>query len=41
MKNNLIVYTSLEFKNEIEEIRKSFGLLNKTKVVVIDDYKKF
>lgn len=27
MKNNLIVYTSLEFKNEIEEIRKKFWII--------------
>lgn len=37
IKNNLIVYTQKEFVDEIYEIRDSFGLKDKTKVIVIDD----
>lgn len=41
MKNNLIVYTSSQFKDEILNIRENFGLKEKTKIVVIDDFKSF
>ncbi len=34
LKNELIVYTSAEFKDEILEIRKKYALYDKTKVVV-------
>lgn len=37
MKNDIIIYTQPEFKNEILEIREGFGLKDKTKVIVIDD----
>lgn len=37
MKNDLIVYTQKEFKDEILEIRDSFGLKDRTKVIVIED----
>lgn len=39
MKNNLIVYTTPQFKDEILQIRADFGLKNKTKVIVIDDFR--
>lgn len=41
IKNNLIVYTTKEFANEILSIRKDFGLEEKTKVIIVDDYKAF
>lgn len=37
IKNNLIVYTQKEFADIIYEIRDSFGLKDKTKVIVIED----
>lgn len=37
IKNDLVVYTQKEFKDEIIEIRDSFGLKDRTKVIVIDD----
>ena len=37
MKNDLIVYTSPEFKDDIFEIRKNFNLESKTHIVVIDN----
>ncbi len=37
IKNNLIIYTQKEFKEEIEEIRKSLNLEDKTQIIVIDD----
>ena len=37
MKNDLIVYTQAEFKDEILEIREKFGLRDRTKVIVVDD----
>ena len=40
IKNNLIIYTSPEFKDKILEIRKSFGLEHKTKIIIIEDYTK-
>lgn len=41
IKNNLIVYTSPQFKDEILQIRANFGLKDKTKVITIDDFKTF
>lgn len=40
MKNDLVIYTQKEFKDEIIEIRDSYGLKEKTKVIVIDDIYK-
>ncbi len=37
IKNNLIVYTSKEFVEDILNIRKNFGLEKNTKVIVIDN----
>lgn len=37
MKNNLIVYTQSDLKDSVLKIRDEFGLLDKTRVVVIDD----
>ncbi len=37
IKNNIVVYTQPEFKEEIIKIRKNFGLENKTKVITIDN----
>jgi protein YibB len=39
IKNNLIIYTSKDFSDEIMNIRKSFDLGDKTKIVIIDDLK--
>lgn len=37
MHNDLIVFTQQEFKEKILQIRRSYGLEDKTKVIVIDD----
>lgn len=37
MKNDVIIYTQPEFKDEILEIREGFGLKAKTKIVTIDN----
>ena len=37
IKNNIIVYTQKEFENEILEIRRNFGLEEKTRIIVVDD----
>lgn len=37
IKNYLIVYTQSDLKNEVLRIREEFGLLEQTKVVVLDD----
>ena len=37
IKNDLVVYTQKEFADAIYEIRDSFGLKDKTKVIIIDD----
>lgn len=37
IKNDVIIYTQPEFKDEILEIRENFGLKDKTKIIVIDD----
>lgn len=41
IKNKLIIYTSPEFEEEIKDIRKSFGLEDKTKIIIINDFKNF
>lgn len=41
IKNRLIIYTTREFREEIWEIRKSFGLEDRTKIIVIDDFRDF
>lgn len=41
LKNNLIIYTTSEFKETIFNIRKNFGLENKTKIIIINDYTDF
>ena len=38
IQNNLVVYTNKIMAKKVEEVRREFGLLDKTKVVVIDDY---
>lgn len=38
IKNNIIVYTNNIMAKKVEKVRKEFGLLDKTKVVIIDDY---
>lgn len=37
MKNDLVVYTQPEFKDEILEIREEYGLGDRTKIITIDD----
>jgi len=37
IKNNLIIYTEKNFAEEIFNIRKSYGLENQTKVIIIDN----
>lgn len=37
MKNNLVIYTQEKMKDKILEIRKKFGLEDKTTIIVIDD----
>lgn len=37
IKNNLIVYTDSVMAESVKKVRKEFGLLNKTKVIIIDD----
>lgn len=41
IRNKLIIYTSPHFVDEIQEIRKSFGLEDKTKIISIDDFTNF
>lgn len=38
IKNKLIVYTNKIMAKKVEEVRSSFGLLDQTKIVIIDDY---
>ncbi|MBB5335923.1 WlaTC/HtrL family glycosyltransferase [Pectinatus brassicae] len=38
IKNNLIIYTEKDFAEEIFNIRKSYGLENRTTVIVIDNF---
>lgn len=38
IKNNLIVYTNSEMAKKVEEVRREFGLADKTKVIIIDDF---
>ncbi len=38
IQNNLVVYTNKIMAKKVEEVRREYGLLDKTKVVVIDDY---
>ncbi len=38
IKNNIIVYTNSEMAKKVETVRSEFGLLDKTKVIVIDDF---
>lgn len=40
IQNNIIVYTNRIMAKKVEEVRKEFGLLEKTKVVIIDDFLK-
>lgn len=37
IKNELVVYTDKYMAEKVKEIRKQFGLLDKTKIVIIDD----
>lgn len=40
MQNELIVYTQSKFADTIFEIRKDFGLKEKTRVVIVDDFRE-
>lgn len=40
IKNNLIIYTDNSLADEIKKIREEFGLLDKTKIVIIEDITK-
>lgn len=37
IKNNVVIYTQKQFKEEIMEIRRSYGLEDKTKIIAVDD----
>ncbi|SNU93698.1 protein YibB [Megamonas hypermegale] len=39
--NNIIIYTNANFEKEIKQIREDFGLLEKTKIVIVDNYTNF
>lgn len=39
--NKVIIYTSPEFEDEIKDIRKNFGLENRTKIIIINDFRDF
>ena len=38
LKNDLVVYTTEDFANDVNEIRKSYGLEDRTKIVVMPSY---
>lgn len=38
IKNNIVVYTNSVMAKKVEEVRKKFGLLDKTKIVIINDF---
>ena len=40
MRNNLIVYTQSLFADRILEIRRGFGLEEKTRIVIVDDFRE-
>lgn len=40
MKNDLVVYTDSIMAENVKKIRKEFGLLDKTKIIIIDDITK-
>ena len=39
--NNVIIYTNADFEKEIKKIREDFGLLEKTRIVIIENYTNF
>ena len=40
MKNNIVVYTDEVMAEEVKRIRSQFDLLEKTKIVIVDDFRK-
>ena len=40
IKNNIVVYTDKTMAAEVKKIRSDFNLLEKTKIVVIDDFRQ-
>ena len=41
IKNKIIIYTSPQFINEIKQIRRTFGLENKTIIIGVDNFIDF
>jgi hypothetical protein len=38
VKNHMVIYTSPEFAERVYDIRNSYGLIDKTNIVVMDSY---
>lgn len=36
--NNLVIYTDSDMAKKVQNLRKEFGLENKTKIIIVDDY---